>query len=129
MMGRYGALGLFRRPGLADLDAVEAALRRVDAFHLSDRPLGLLSGGERQRVNLARALAQQPDILLLDEPTTFLDAESQAGIVDTIRELHESSGLTTLVVSHDPNVVSALCEETIRMSKGRVLAADGRRVG
>jgi ABC-type Mn2+/Zn2+ transport system ATPase subunit len=129
MMGRYGALGLFRRPGRPDRDAVEAALRQVDALHLSDRPVGLLSGGERQRINLARALAQEPELLLLDEPTTFLDAESQDAIVETIREVHEKNGLTTLVVSHDSDVLSALCEQIVCMRKGRVLAESGRQAG
>lgn len=127
MMGRYGALGLFRGPGSADRDAVEAAMRQVDALHLLHRPLGLLSGGERQRVNLARALAQEPQLLLLDEPTTFLDAESQDAIVQTIRGAHDKNGLTTLVVSHDSDVLSSLCEQIVCVREGRVLSESDRQ--
>lgn len=128
IMGRYGALGLFRRPGKADHEAVAAALEQVSALHLAERPLGLLSGGERQRINLARALAQEPQLLLLDEPTTFLDAEAQGNILDIIREVHARNNLTTLIVSHDSDVLAALCDDIVTMRKGGVLMERRSRV-
>lgn len=121
MMGRYGQLGLFRHPGQADKEAVERALEHVGAFHLAARPFGQLSGGEQQRINLARALAQEPELLLLDEPTTFLDSESQQRVRDIVRDVHREAGLTTIVVSHDGQMLSELCEQIIVMKRGSIV--------
>jgi ABC-type Mn2+/Zn2+ transport system ATPase subunit len=115
MMGRYGRVGLLRRPGKRDIEAARSALEDVDAAHLADRPIGQLSGGERQRVNLARALAQEPELLLLDEPTTFLDIDSQTRFRETIMSVHSRGGLTTVVVSHDPDTIADLCENVVEM--------------
>ncbi|MEE8353094.1 MAG: metal ABC transporter ATP-binding protein, partial [Dehalococcoidales bacterium] len=79
MVGRYGMLGLFRRPGRRDREVVAEMLEVVGADHLAKRPIGHLSGGERQRVAVARCLAQEPEILLLDEPTASLDWKAQVG--------------------------------------------------
>lgn len=121
MMGRYGQMGLLRRPTQSDRDKVTAVLKRVDAIHLADRPFGQLSGGEQQRINLARALAQEPDILLLDEPTTFLDSESQQRVRDIVRAVHAQIGLTTIVVSHDARMLAELCDQIIVMKLGSVV--------
>jgi ABC-type Mn2+/Zn2+ transport system ATPase subunit len=126
MMGRYGRIGLFRRPGQSDREAAARALERVDALHLANRPFGQLSGGEQQRINLARALAQEPELLLLDEPTTFLDSESQRRVRDTIRSVHARSGLTMVVVSHDAGMLASLCEQIIVMKSGSVAGVDSR---
>lgn len=121
MMGRYGRIGLFRRPLRSDREAVTRALERVDALHLAARPFGQLSGGEQQRINLARALAQEPELLLLDEPTTFLDAESQQRVRDIVRAVHRETGLTTIVVSHDGRMLTELCEQIIAMERGSIV--------
>ncbi|MGI6295153.1 MAG: metal ABC transporter ATP-binding protein [Armatimonadota bacterium] len=120
MMGRYGRLGLLRHPGEIDRRAVQDALERVDAVHLARRPFGQLSGGEQQRINLARALAQEPELLLLDEPTTFLDSDSQQRVRDIVRATHREMGITTLVVSHDFEMLSDLCERIVVMKAGRI---------
>lgn len=120
MMGRYGRIGLFRNPGQSDEKAVEWALKLVDAARLADRPFGQLSGGEQQRINLARALAQEPSLLLLDEPTTYLDSDSQHRVRDTVETVHSKTGLTTIVVSHDANMLSQLCQHIIVMKRGSV---------
>lgn len=121
MMGRYGRMGLLERPGQSDKDAVRRALKLVDAKHLANRPFGQLSGGEQQRINLARALAQEPELLLLDEPTTFLDSQSQKRIRDVMRNVHREIGLTTIVVSHDAGIFSELCEQIVVMKHGSVI--------
>lgn len=125
MMGRYGILGLFRHPRRQDHRAVQRALERVDALYLAERPFGQLSGGEQQRINLARALAQEPRLLLLDEPTTFLDSESQQRVRNIVRNAHKEIGLTTLVVSHDYEMLTELCERIVVMKQGRL--AEERR--
>lgn len=124
MMGRFGRIGLLRQPTKPDLEAVVRAMKLADAAHLRDRPFGQLSGGEQQRINLARALAQEPDLLLLDEPTTFLDAESQQRVREIVRTVHAETGLTTIVVSHDTRVLLDLCEQMIAMESGTVVRAD-----
>lgn len=120
MMGRYGRLGLLRHPGEIDRRAVRDALEMVDAKHFAQRPFGQLSGGEQQRINLARALAQEPELLLLDEPTTFLDSESQLRVRDIVRTAHREIGITTIVVSHDFEMLSDLCECIVVMKAGRI---------
>lgn len=100
MMGRYGHLGLFRWPGQRDREVVAACLKKVDMEAYVGRQIGELSGGQQQRVFLARALAQESDLYLLDEPFSGVDAATEAAIVGLLRELR-SRGKTVLVVHHD----------------------------
>ena len=100
MMGRSGKIGLFRWPKKEDWAIVYDALEQVDMLALKDRQIGELSGGQQQRVFLARALAQEAELLLLDEPFTGLDAPSQQAILD-ILDLLRSRGVTVLVSTHD----------------------------
>lgn len=100
MMGRTAPLGLFRRPGREDRALVEAALERVGLSELGERQIGELSGGQQQRVFIARALAQQSDLLLLDEPFAGVDATTEALILEVLKELR-SQGKTLLMVHHD----------------------------
>ncbi|TKB80788.1 MAG: metal ABC transporter ATP-binding protein [Nitrospira sp.] len=107
MMGRYGALGLFRRPGKQDRQIAMDALENVGMQDHWNTPLGHLSGGQQQRVLIARALAQQPQVLLLDEPTTGIDIVTQHSVLDLIKRLHRDLGLTVLLVTHDLNMIRA----------------------
>ncbi len=104
-MGRLGRRGLLRRFTARDDEAVEKALCQVDMLHLRQRPIGDLSGGQRQRVYIARALATEPKILLLDEPTASVDPQVSANIYEIIRRLNER--VTILLVSHDMNTISS----------------------
>lgn len=100
-LGRIPYLGVTGRLSREDHEIVERALTSVNARHLADRPAVDLSDGERQRVLTARALAQQPDVLVLDEPTAFLDAPSRAALTDMLRRLAREQGLTIVLSTHD----------------------------
>jgi ABC-type Mn2+/Zn2+ transport system ATPase subunit len=90
MIGRYGRLGLFRKPGWHDWEIVDMTLELVGMTHLARRPIGHLSGGEQQRVAIARCLAQEPELFLLDEPTASLDWRAKTDILDLVRRIHDS---------------------------------------
>ena len=106
MMGRYSSLGLFKRPAKRDRELVLNALREVEMEDYVDAPLGHLSGGQQQRVLIARALAQQPEVLLMDEPTTGIDTPTQHNMIKLISDLHKNLNLTVLLVTHDINMIS-----------------------
>jgi iron complex transport system ATP-binding protein len=106
-----------------DLAIAADALARVDASALADRPIDQLSGGERQRVFVARALAQEPAILLLDEPTTHLDLRHQLGLHELLRVLCRERGWSCLSVVHDVNLAAAYADRVVLLADGRVVAA------
>lgn len=105
LMGRLGRRRLLRRYTAADEEAVTEALRSTEMLALRDRPIGALSGGQRQRVYIARALASQPQILLLDEPLASVDTKTRTGIYDLLGRLNEQ--ITILLVSHDIGAISS----------------------
>jgi manganese/iron transport system ATP-binding protein len=121
LAGTYGRLGLFRKPGNRERDLARSALRTVGLVDLAHRPLGHLSGGERQRTALARALAQEPDLLLLDEPTASLDWQAQREILTLIRELIRQYPLTVLMATHDLNAVSHIATHAAMLKRGRLI--------
>jgi ABC-type Mn2+/Zn2+ transport system ATPase subunit len=100
MMGRVGRLGLFRRPGTRDRDLVSRIVTRVGLGELAGRSFGTLSGGQQQRAFLARALAQEPDLLVLDEPAAGVDEENRARIGQVLSELR-ALGMPMLIATHD----------------------------
>ncbi|TQK17828.1 manganese transport system ATP-binding protein [Microbacterium sp. SLBN-154] len=112
MMGRYGRLGPMRRPGAADRRAVDEALARVELDGLADRQIGRLSGGQRKRAFVARAIAQDAGILLLDEPFAGVDKRSEATIVGLLRDL-AGAGRTVLVSTHDLHALPDLADEAV----------------
>ena len=121
MMGRAPRQGLLGLPSRLDLGAVEGALRACDLVHLADRRLDALSGGERRRVFFARALAQEPRVLLLDEPTAFLDLAHQVAAM-RMAEVAARAGLCVVAVLHDLNLAAASCDRLVVLSRGRVVA-------
>jgi iron complex transport system ATP-binding protein len=124
LMGRAPHLGPFHLESAADVAIARAALERFDLTALAGRPIDELSGGERKRVFLARALAQQPRVILLDEPTAFLDLRHAAGIFDCFRELRDELGLAVVATLHDLNS-AALHADRILMLKDGATAGYG----
>ncbi|MBY6004780.1 manganese/iron ABC transporter ATP-binding protein [Salipiger bermudensis] len=120
MMGRYGHMGFLRRPRRADHAAVAEALARVNMQEFRHRQIGELSGGQRKRVFLARALAQEGQVILLDEPFTGVDVKTEEQIIALLRELREE-GRVMLVSTHNLGSVPEFCDRTV-LVKGTVLA-------
>lgn len=121
MMGRYGHMGLLRRPTANDRQIVSEALARVDMLDYRHRQIGELSGGQKKRVFLARAIAQQGSVILLDEPFTGVDVQTEARIITLLGELREE-GKTLLVSTHNLDSVTQFCDYTV-MVKGTILAS------
>jgi manganese/iron transport system ATP-binding protein len=120
MMGRYGHMGFFRRARAVDREAVDEALRRVNMQDFRHRQIGELSGGQRKRVFLARALAQDGQVILLDEPFTGVDVKTEEQIITLLRELRDE-GRVMLVSTHNLGSVPDFCDRTV-LVKGTVLA-------
>lgn len=124
LMGRYphhhGATWSagFSWESAEDVSIAEQAMQYTDLMHLAARPVTDLSGGERQRCMIARALAQAPQVLLLDEPTAFLDLQHQIAICAIVRRLKEERGLTVVLVSHDLNLASQYCDRILMLKAG-----------
>ena len=120
MMGRYGHMGFLRRPSATDRKMVAAALERVNMTGFSRRQIGELSGGQRKRVFLARALAQEGQVILLDEPFTGVDVKTEEQIIALLRELRDE-GRIMLVSTHNLGSVPEFCDRTV-LVKGTVVA-------
>ena len=123
LMGRYPHLGPFELEGPRDLSIARDALAATGTVHLEQRSFATLSGGEKQRVVIASALAQQADILLLDEPTASLDLGYQLEISALVARLNRERGLTVVVATHDLNFAAGLCRSLVLLKSGSVLAA------
>jgi len=123
-LGRYPHRGWNFVMSSTDREAVERSLAMTRMTQFRDRPMNSLSGGERQRAWIAMTLAQEPELLLLDEPTTFLDISCQFEIVEIIRKLNRGSGLTVIMVLHDLNLAAA-CSDTLIMLKDRKIRCTG----
>jgi iron complex transport system ATP-binding protein len=123
LMGRFphrarGRFGTFGWEGEVDLRMAQDAMKDMDVLHLADRSIHDVSSGERQRALIARALAQQPRVLLLDEPTAFLDLNHQVEICRILRKLNDERGLSVVLVSHDLNMASQYCDRIMLMENG-----------
>jgi len=125
LMGRAPHLGRWRFEGKRDFEIAREAMERTGTLELAGRPMSALSGGERQRVLIARALAQEPRILLLDEPTSNLDIRHQAEFFGLVDELNRTRRLTVLTVSHDINLASLYCRRIVLLKNGMV-RSEGR---
>lgn len=121
-MGRFPHRGLLGRTDAEDRRAVAEAMERAGVLQLADRPVTALSSGERQRAFIARALAQRPSVLLLDEPTSHLDISYQLEMMQMLKSLAQS-GTTVAIVMHDLNLAGLYCERLIAMKQGRIAAS------
>jgi iron complex transport system ATP-binding protein len=122
MMGRNPHLGRFELESERDRGIAERAMRRTQTLDLADRLIGTLSGGERQRVLIARALTQEPHLLLLDEPTANLDLQHQIGIMALIGDLIRGEGLGAVAAVHDLELAARFCDRVVLLARGAVLA-------
>jgi iron complex transport system ATP-binding protein len=121
--GRHPHQRLFSRWTRKDDQAVDAALTATRTTELAERPVDELSGGQRQRVWIAMALAQETDILLLDEPTTFLDISHQIEVLDLLTDLNRERGTTVVMVLHDLNLAARYADHLVAIANGRVLVS------
>jgi iron complex transport system ATP-binding protein len=121
-MGRYPHLGPWRRAGQSDEMAIEAAMERCQVSELAARTMDRLSGGERQRARLARALAQSPSTLVLDEPTASLDIAHEMAIFELLGDLAKRDGRTVVVVTHNLNLASRYADDLLFLAEGVVVA-------
>ncbi|OGN77308.1 MAG: hypothetical protein A2082_01935 [Chloroflexi bacterium GWC2_70_10] len=124
-LGRTPYVGAFGRPSSADRAAVVRAMSRTDSLSVADRRFSELSGGERQRVVVAMALAQEPDVLLLDEPTVHLDPAHQRALLSLIGDLASELGILAIAVLHDLNLAATMCDRIVVLAAGTIVA-DGR---
>ncbi|NJP64875.1 ATP-binding cassette domain-containing protein [Streptomyces spiramenti] len=120
--GRHPHQGVFSRWNERDDEAVAEALEATQTAELADRAVDELSGGQRQRVWIAMALAQQTDVLLLDEPTTFLDPSHQIEVLDLLTDLNQARGTTIVMVLHDLNLAARYADRLVAMAGGRIHA-------
>ena len=120
LMGRAPHLGKWRFEGERDFAIVHRAMEMTDTLALAGRSMNRLSGGERQRVLIARALAQEPELMLLDEPTAFLDIRHQVEFFNLVKSLNTLQGLTVIAVTHDINLASLYCDRIMLLKEGRV---------
>ncbi|ANH40028.1 putative siderophore transport system ATP-binding protein YusV [Nocardioides dokdonensis FR1436] len=125
--GRHPHQTFLRRWGADDRRAVAEAMTETGVLELADRPVDQLSGGQRQRVWIAMALAQETDLLLLDEPTTYLDLAHQVEMLDLVDHLNASRGTTVAMVLHDLNLAARYADHLVAMRGGRVVAAGAPR--
>ena len=121
IMGRTPHLGILGMEGKNDFHIAEEAMEFTEVYHLADRKLFQLSGGELQRVIIARAICQQPEIILLDEPTTALDPAHQLKIMDLMERFRRQHNTTIIMVSHDLNLASMYGDRLLLLKEGRVV--------
>jgi iron complex transport system ATP-binding protein len=120
-MGRSSRLSKFALLSKQDHDAVDSAIRKMDIWHYRDQMVNNLSGGERQRVMIAMAMAQEPELLLLDEPTSQLDIGHASSLLNLIAELNRNSRITVLIITHDIQLISNFCHKLHLMKKGTII--------
>ncbi|MDD4355994.1 MAG: ATP-binding cassette domain-containing protein [Smithellaceae bacterium] len=121
LMGRWSkGFGFFKRPVIQDRQKVSEILQEIGLSHKEWRPVHLLSGGEQQKVSIGRALVREASILLLDEPSTYLDHASQAEIIELIRTVHLKHHLTLIMISHDPEHLEAISDRILLLKNGRL---------
>jgi iron complex transport system ATP-binding protein len=121
--GRHPHQAWYRQWSADDEDAVAQALEWTGIADLAERPVDQLSGGQRQRAWISMALAQGTDLLLLDEPTTFLDLAHQVDVLELVRRLHSEAGRTVVMVLHDLNLAARYADRLVAMREGRIVAA------
>lgn len=122
LTGRVSHIGVFSSPSRHDYHKAEESIETVGISHLKERPYTKISGGERQLVLIARALAQESPILLLDEPTSHLDFRNQIYVLDKVRDIARQKGLTALTTLHDPNLAMLFSDRVVIINNGHIIS-------
>lgn len=122
LMGRSPYLRRFQSESMKDVEISKKAMLATNTWELKEKSINEISGGERQRVIVARALAQEADIMLLDEPVSQLDIHHQLELMDTLRTLVDKSGLTVIAVLHDLNLAAQYSDQIILLNEGRIIS-------
>jgi cobalamin transport system ATP-binding protein len=122
LMGRSPHLGILGMEDKNDLEIVRQAMKFTEIEHLSGRKIDQLSGGERQRVFIAKALCQEPQVMLLDEPTAALDLSHQVRVMDLMEKLKEEKGVTVIMVSHDVNLAAMYGDQLLLIKAGHIVS-------
>ncbi len=122
LMGRTPYLKGFQMEGEHDIEVARSSMSMTDCYRFRDRNMETLSGGEKRRVFIARALAQEPDVILMDEPTTHMDIHQQMDIMEKVQELN-MDGLTVVMVSHDINLASRFCSRLAALKEGLIITS------
>jgi iron complex transport system ATP-binding protein len=123
-MGRYPYIERFQKLSDQDNQVIEDSMKLIDIEHLSDRKLSELSGGERQRVYICQSLVQEPQLILLDEPTSHLDISHQVQILDLLTKLNKQKNITVIIILHDLNLASEYCDRLILLNQGKIVKDD-----
>lgn len=126
LMGRAPHVGIYSAPSAADMEIARQALEDVGISHLADRTYTRISGGERQMVLIARAIAQNTPLMLLDEPTSHLDFRNQHRVLETVKKIAANRKLTVLMTLHDPNLAAFFADYIIMLRQGRILLTGNR---
>jgi iron complex transport system ATP-binding protein len=127
LMGRSPYLGRLQFETRHDFEVAQRAMELTETLPFAQRPINELSGGERQRILIARAVAQEPEIMLFDEPTSSLDINHQVEFYELISRLNREKNLTILTVSHDINLASEYCQKIILLKEGRIFKTGNPR--
>lgn len=117
-MGRYGKAGIGKKLTTHDRQKIQTAINDLGLQGLKNRPIGVLSGGERQKVQIARVLCQEPDLLLLDEPTSHLDLSAQYELLDILQQIYAEKKIATLLVMHDLHDLPEMCNRAVVIHQG-----------
>jgi len=120
----YGRMGLFRFPDQSMLEKAYGLMKKLDVEDVFNRPFGQVSGGERQKIMIARAMMQEPEILLLDEPFSSVSHTSKEKIIEIIKNWHKEKGLTIFLVSHEKNTIEKLCSRVFHIDNGRITSQE-----
>ena len=120
----YGRMGLFRFPDQSMLEKAYGLMKKLDVENVFNRPFGQVSGGERQKIMIARAMMQEPEILLLDEPFSSVSHTSKEKIIEIIKNWHKEKGLTIFLVSHEKDTIEKLCSRVFHIDNGRITSQE-----
>ncbi len=120
LTGCYGKLGFFKYPDSSHTEKAKNIMEELEISHIFSRPFGQISGGERQKTMIARAMMQEPEILLLDEPFSSISESSKEKIIETIKKWQKEKALTILLVAHEKNVIKKMCSRIFYLEDGRI---------